>query len=102
MDSTAHISEQHLDKLMLRISGNEDFKEYLQEIPADLPLDARIAAIKSIPALSTVLESCVDYFDFQFKKMIVTDDNFRLTLLVKGGVSKIFNFYDIHKAVFHN
>jgi len=96
MDSTAHISDQHLDKLMLRIAGNDSFKEYLPEISSDLPLEARVRAIKSIPALSTVLDSCVDYFDFKFKKMIVSDNDFKLTLVVRGGVSKIFNYYDIH------
>ena len=96
MDSTSHVSQAHLDKLLLRISGNPDLKDIYDVLKGDFTLDEKLSQVLSSPKATQILEDYVEYHDFKLKKMLVDNVRYKLTLEVFGGITKIWNYYDLH------
>lgn len=96
MDSTAHISQAHLDKLLLRMSGNPDFKNEIKALKEDSPLEERISAVLANPKSAAILQDCVEFYDFKLKSLVVDSIRHKLTLEFYGGVQKTWNYYDMH------
>ena len=63
MDSIDHISQAHLDKLLLRISANPDFQNEIEVLKGEYSLEERIETIISNSKLVPILQDCVEFFD---------------------------------------
>ena len=69
MDSIDHISQAHLDKLLLRISANPDFQNEIEVLKGEYSLEERIETIISNSKLVPILQDCVEFFDENEKEV---------------------------------
>jgi len=77
MDSTSHVSQAHLDKLLLRISGNPDLKDIYDVLKGDFTLDEKLSQVLSSPKATQILEDCVEYHDRLVLNPLISKDRYQ-------------------------
>jgi len=96
MDSTLHVSQAHIDRFLFRTASTPEFQDLRKKLKTDLTLNEAIQEILNTQKAEEILNDCIEYHDFKLKKLVTDSVRYKLTLEIRGGITKIWNYYDLH------